>query len=263
VVNSITGRGYVFLGEGIRAGILRRFVSLLFKPAFALRKYAFIFENESDRQYYLQQKLIPAERTWLIEGVGVDTGTFIPLPEPDGLPVVMMAARMLWDKGVGVLVDAARLLHQKIQVRVVLVGTPDPGNPNSVDEASLRSWDEEGVVEWWGWRTNMPEVYQRCHIVTLPSRFEGVPTALLEAAACSRPIVATDIPGCRAVVIDGENGFLVPPDRPEELACALERLALDPVLRKKMGAAGRKLILEKYTDTHINAATMAVYQAFR
>lgn len=262
VVNSITGRGYVFLGEDLRARLLRRLVKWLYKPAFASPNCAAIFENEPDRQYFLQERLIPPHRAWLIEGVGVDTQVFSPLPEPEGIPVILMAARMLWDKGVGVLVEAARLLQPKIQVRVVLVGEPDPGNPNSVDESTLRKWHQEGVVEWMGWQENMPEIYQRCHIVALPTTYgEGVPTTLLEAAACSRPIVATDIPGCRAIVIDGENGLLVPPNNPTALAQALEHLALDPDLRKRMGATGRRFAMEKYADTQVNQATLAVYHA--
>jgi glycosyltransferase involved in cell wall biosynthesis len=262
IVNSITGRGYVFLGEDLRAGLLKRLVRFLFRPAFAPANCTLIFENEFDRRYFTQEKLAPADRTWLIEGVGVDVDLFVPQPEPEGRPVILMAARMLWDKGVGVLVEAARRLHTRIEARVVLVGEPDPGNPNSVDEQTLRQWHAEGAVEWWGWRENMPEVYGCCHIAVLPTMYgEGVPTSLLEAAACARPIVATDIPGCRAVVIDGENGLLVPPNRPAELALALERLVQDPGLRGRMGAAGRKLILEKYTDRRVNEATLGVYLA--
>jgi len=131
---------------------------------------------------------------------------------------------MLWDKGVGVLVDAARLLNESKasaqgKVRVALVGVPDPGNPASIDEATLRGWVAEGVVEWWGWQEDMSTVYARGHIVTLPTVYgEGVPTALLEAAACGKPLVATDAPGCREVVRHELNGLLVPPnDRPRWL----------------------------------------------
>jgi glycosyltransferase involved in cell wall biosynthesis len=150
----------------------------------------------------------------LIEGVGIDTDYFSLLPEPEGLPVVVLPARMLWDKGVGVLVEAARILHSRAQVRVALVGEPDLGNPAAVEQSVLKRWSDEGVVEWWGWQEDMREVYRQSHIVTLPSLGEGVPTALLEAAACGRPIVATDVAGCRDVVIHGRNGLLVPPNDP-------------------------------------------------
>jgi glycosyltransferase involved in cell wall biosynthesis len=261
LVNSITGRGYVFIGDDERAALLRWMVKPLYKLALSLPNCALVFENENDRRYFIQQGLVPAQQTWLIEGVGVDEDIFSPLPEPVSEPVVLMAARLLWDKGVGVLVEAARLLHQRVQVRVVLVGSPDPGNPKSVDEVILRGWHEEGVIENWGWQDDMQQVYSRCHIVTLPTMYgEGVPTTLLEAAACARPLVATDIPGCRAIVEDGKNGFLVQPNDPQGLADAIERLVIDPQLRVKMGLAGRQLVVEKYTQLKINLATFSVYQ---
>jgi glycosyltransferase involved in cell wall biosynthesis len=173
---------------------------------------------------------------------------------------VVLPARMLWDKGVGVLVDAARILHPRVQVQVALVGEPDSGNPGTVDPGILRQWHAEGVVEWRGWRSNMEKIYQESHIVTLPTTYgEGVPTVLLEAAACGRPLVASDTPGCRQVVQDGVNGFLVPPNDPQALAEALERLVCDPELRGRMGAAGRELVLQKFTHAQINAATLDVY----
>lgn len=261
LVNSITGRGYVFRGDDKRAAILRWMVKPLYKLALSLPNCALVFENENDRRYFIQQGLVPAQQTWLIEGVGVDEDVFSPLPEPVGEPVVLMAARLLWDKGLGVLVEAARLLHQRVRVRVVLVGSPDPGNPKSVKEDTLRGWHEEGVIEWWGWQDDMQQVYSRCHIVVLPTMYgEGVPTTLLEAAACARPLVATDIPGCRAIVEDGKNGFLVQPDDPQGLADAIERLVIDPQLRLKMGLAGRQFVVDKYTKVKINIATFSVYQ---
>jgi glycosyltransferase involved in cell wall biosynthesis len=197
----------------------------------------------------------------LIEGVGIDADYFSLFPEAQGLPVVVLPARMLWDKGVGVLVDAARLLHKRADVRVALVGEPDLGNPAAVDEVQLRGWAEEGVVEWWGWQEDMREVYKQSHIVTLPSLGEGVPTALLEAAACGRPIVATDVAGCRDVVVHGRNGLLVPTNDPAALADALDRLIKDERLRVSMGTAGREIVLSKYTSSQVNAATLRVYDS--
>ena len=144
---------------------------------------------------------------------------------------------------------------------MALVGAPDPGNPAAVDESVLAQWNQEGVIEWWGWRADMPSVYNQCHIVTLPTAYgEGVPTVLLEAAACAKPLVASDIPGCRDVIQEGVNGYLLPPNDPQALADALERLARQPQLRKKMGAAGRQLVLGKFTHERINTATLEVYR---
>lgn len=176
-------------------------------------------------------------------------------------PVVLMAARTLWDKGVGVFVKAARLLHKRLKIRMVLVGEPDPSYPASVDEATLKAWHQEGVIEWWGWQQDMEKVYQQSHIVTLPTMYgEGVPTVLIEAAACGRPIVATNLPGCRVIIRDEENGLIIPQNDPQALADALERLASTPALRAKMGKAGRQLVLEKFTQQQINQATMQVYE---
>lgn len=266
VVNSITGRGYIFVADDRKARLLRRVVGPFYRLAFANPHCAVIFENDVDRQYFIRQGLLPAERARLIEGVGVDAERFTPAPEPDGPPVVIFTARMLWDKGVGILVEAARLLNKAEaletgRVRVALVGVPDPGNPASVDAATLRGWEAEGVVEWWGWQEDMSTVYPRGHVFTLPTIYgEGVPTVLLEAAACGKPLVATDAPGCREVVRHGVNGLLVPPNDPGALAAALRQLAADPALRGRMGAASRQLVLEKFTAGQVNAATRQVYE---
>jgi glycosyltransferase involved in cell wall biosynthesis len=167
---------------------------------------------------------------------------------------------MLWDKGVGELVEAARLLQGEKQARFALAGEPDPGNPASIKESTLRGWQEEGIIEWWGWQPDMKSVYTQSHIVTLPTYGEGVPTTLLEAAACGRPIVASNVPGCQAVVREGLNGLLVPPGDPEALADALGRLISDAGLRGRMGAAGRQLVLEKFTTTKVNSQTLDVYR---
>jgi glycosyltransferase involved in cell wall biosynthesis len=261
VVNSITGLGHIYQAESRKAYMLRRVVEPLYRLAFDLPRCAAIFENADDRAYFLNKRLVPEGRTWLVPGVGVDPQRFVPSPEPPGPPVILLAGRLLWDKGVGVLVEAARRLHSRTPARVVLVGEPDLGNPSAVAPAMLAQWQEEGVVEWWGWRSDMPSVYSQCHVVVLPTAYgEGVPTALLEAAACGRPLVASDIPGCRAVVYEGVTGFLVPPNDPQALADALERLALDARLRSRMGNAARQLVLDQFTHEHVNAATLEVYR---
>jgi glycosyltransferase involved in cell wall biosynthesis len=174
--------------------------------------------------------------------------------------VILMAARVLWDKGAGVFAEAARLLRERLRVRMVLVGEPDPASPDSVDQDTLDAWHHDGLIEWWGWQQDMESVYRGCHVVALPTMYgEGVPRTLIEGAACGRPIVATDLPGCRAIVQHEVNGLLVPPNNPRALAQALERLALDPSLRMQMGAEGRKIVLEKFTHEKVNQATQQVY----
>lgn len=260
VINSITGLGYVFLSQEIKARLLRGIVTVAYRTAFKHPNNAAIFENEADRQVFLRLGLLQADRTVVIEGVGVDAERFTPKPEPDGTPLVVLPSRMLWDKGVGTLVEAARLLRPRLTVRVALVGEPDPGNPANIDETRLRAWTQEGLVEWWGWQADMPSVYAQSALVTLPSLGEGVSTALLEAAASGRAIVATDVPGCREVVKHGLNGLLVPPQDASALAEALYQLLTDPGLRGRMGATGRQMILDRFTTARVNPATYNVYR---
>ncbi|KXS31580.1 MAG: Alpha-D-QuiNAc alpha-1,3-galactosyltransferase, partial [Candidatus Gallionella acididurans] len=156
---------------------------------------------------------------------------------------------------------AARQLRQRgVKARFVLVGEPDEGNPASVPELQLAAWKNEGVVEWWGRREDMPRVYAQSHIVCLPSYREGLPKTLLEAASCARPIVTTDVPGCRDVVRDGDNGLLVEARNATALANALARLLADPELRLRMGQRGRELVLDKFSQERIVGQVLALYR---
>jgi len=261
IVNSISGRGYIFSGGDGMSRTIRRLIRPFYCLALREASSAVIFENQADQNFFIESGFVSSERVHLIEGVGADPERFSPTPEPDDSTVIIiMVARTLWEKGVGVFVDAARLLQKRLPVRMVLVGEPDPGNPRSLKMKALEAWHRQGIIEWWGWQQDMERIYQQCHIVALPTMYgEGVPTALLEAAACARPVVATDMPGCRSVVHHEKNGFLIPPNDPLALAQALERLALDPALRMSMGAAGRQIVLERFTHTQINQATLQVY----
>jgi glycosyltransferase involved in cell wall biosynthesis len=264
VVHSITGRGYVFLSTDLKARLLKWFVSIFYRSVLRFPNIAVIFENQFDRGYFIESGFVSESKTWLIEGVGTDPDKFTPIPESTGTPLIVYSGRMLWDKGVGLLVEAARIIKDRLDVRVALVGMPDPGNDGSVDEGTLREWHAEGLVEWWEWRSDMPAVYQQAHIIALPTRYgEGVPTSLIEGAACGRPLVAGDIPGCHPIVQHGVNGYLVPPDDMDALVQALERLISDPELRQTMGKNSRKLVMENFTHKKINQATLAVYQHIR
>jgi glycosyltransferase involved in cell wall biosynthesis len=260
IVNSITGRGYVFLGKDIRARLLRTIVKNVYRFILRSPMSMTIFENEMDHKYFLDENLVNYGASFVIEGVGVDVDHYTFSSEPDGIPVVAFAGRMLWDKGVGTFIDAVRLLHSKVRARFILVGEPDPGNPASIDVGMLNRWVNEGIVEWWGWRADMHAVFESSHIVVLPSFGEGLPTILLEAAATGRPIVATDVPGCRDVVVDGSTGFLVSLQNPPQLAAAIEKLIKNSVLRKSMGKAGREYIIRRFSSSKINRETYDIYQ---
>ncbi len=259
VVRSITGRGYVFLGQDFKARIIRPWVKLIYRFALRFPKGKSIFENQADLDFFCAENLITPDRAVIIQGVGVDVGYYTPLPEPQGDPVIILASRMLWDKGVGDFVEAARLLKRKLPVRCVLVGAPDEGNPANIDESQLAAWQAEGVVEYLGWQSDMRAVFAMCHIVTLPSYSEGVPTVLLEAAACARPLVATDVPGCQDVVRNKENGLLVPVRDPVALSIALKELAQSSTKRHEMGVKGRVLVEKNFSIKKVAFETLDVY----
>lgn len=260
LVNSVTGLGYVFLNQSRQGSTLRKVVLPLYRLAFGHANLAVIFENISDQQQFIKMGLISEEKTNLVQGVGVDVERFQPFPEPTGVPIVLFPARMLLDKGLGTLIEAARILKRTHTVRIVLAGEPDTGNPATVDLETLHAWQEAGLAEWWGFQSEMETVYAQAAIVTLPSLGEGLPTVLIEAAACGRAIVATDVPGCREVVEDGVNGLLVPPSDPQALAQALASLLEDAAMRKRMGAAGRRRVLERFADRLIIQQIVEVYQ---
>lgn len=259
IVNSITGLGYLFLSSGWRSNVLRASVLPVYRSAIKHKNVRVIFENKVDLDTFLQNGLAGKSQSTIIEGVGVDVDRYVPQPEMEGIPLVVLPARLLWDKGVGALVEAARKLHERTSIRIALVGMPDPGNPTSIDETQLQEWISEGLIEYWGFREDMDEVYRQAHIVCLPSYREGLPTVLIEAAAAGRPIVASDVPGCREVVDHGVNGLLVPPGDSAALADALALLADNPALRQQMGAAGRLKVVNQFADTKVIAATLSVY----
>lgn len=257
-INSVTGLGYVFTdGKGARRW-LRGLLIVFYR--FALRNSRVIFQNPDDNNIFLDNHLVKPEQATLIPGSGVDTERFSRLPEPDGIPVVILPARLLWDKGVGEFVEAARLLKSKnIRARFALVGDIDLDNPTSVTVEQLKDWEKEGVIEWWGWKDNMEQVYAEGHIVCLPSYREGLPKTLVEAAACGRPIIACDVPGCREIVRSGKNGLLVPVYDIPALAEAMEYLIANPDIRISMGNAGRKIVEDGFSVELIISQTLGVY----
>lgn len=221
-----------------------------------------IFQNKEDQARFTESNLIDKSRTTLIRGTGVNMQQFHPLPEIVGVPpVVILASRMRRDKGVAEFVEAARRLHKSgIHARFILVGETDPMHPEAIPEARLREWQKESAIEWWGKKNNMPRIFAQAHIVCLPSCREGLPKVLIEAAACGKPIVATDIPGCREIVIDGENGLLVPVKDAENLAVALNRLLSNPDLRRTMGEDGRKKVVAEFAIGRVVEETLKIYE---
>jgi len=263
IVNAPTGLGFVFSSDRLLAKLLKPAVSLLLRATLSPKNARVIFENPDDQAELERRGMIRHGAAVLIRGAGVDIETFAPAPEPP-LPVrVMLIARMIREKGVADFVAAARLLReQNVAAEFVLVGAPDPGNPNTVSEAELRSWEAEGLVSWLGPRRDIAALLSGAHIACQPSSYrEGLPKSALEAMASGKPLVATDIPGCREAVVDGETGLLVPPRDPPALAAALRRLIEAPELRAKMGAAGRLRAEQYFADAIICQQTLLVYDA--
>ena len=212
VVGTFTGLGYLFSTDTLKCRFLRSCVVGALRLSFKHSGQHFIFQNPEDRACVLGGSSVPSSRATLIRGAGVDLASFTDTPEPDGRPVVLMGSRLLWSKGVGEFVDAARALRARgVRARFVLVGEPDYGHPSAVPIELLERWREAGDVEWLGSRRDMPDMIRQSHILCLPTSYgEGAPRILLEAAASGRPIVATDLPGCREIVRHGENGLLIP-----------------------------------------------------
>jgi glycosyltransferase involved in cell wall biosynthesis len=263
-VDAVAGMGYVFSSNEFRARVLRPFVKLALKLAFAGANARLILQNPDDVHFFRSHSLVAAEKIRLILGSGVDCSRFSPsLAEKRGtpVPVVLFAARLLWDKGLQELIDAIRQLHSLgIEARFLVAGEPDDGNPAVVSPTQVSAWTDEGLIEWLGHVEDMPSLYNSVDIVVLPSYREGLPKGLIEAAACAKPLIATDVPGCRVVVEDGVNGLLVKPRDSTSLAKAMERLISDGTARLAMGRAGREKVLAQFEEQIVNRQTLAVYR---
>jgi glycosyltransferase involved in cell wall biosynthesis len=258
-VNAVAGLGWLFTSTTGMMRLIRPAVRWTLGRLLNAQGSLTIVQNPEDRALLIRTHL-PETHVRLIRGAGVDTTLFHPVPEPSGSVCIVLAARMLWDKGVGEFVEAARLLTEAgVKARFVLVGDPDPDNPASVSEATLRAWHGKNGVEWLKRRDNMPATFHTAHIACLPSYREGLPKVLLEAAACGLPIVTTDAPGCREIVREGDNGFLVPVRDAQALAVALRRLIDNVTLRTKMGRRAREIVLAEFSQERVIAETLAVY----
>lgn len=262
-VNALAGLGFVFSSEKTQAKVIRGMVKLAFRWLLDRPNGCVLLQNPDDRDLLVESGSVTAENTRLVRGSGVDTSRFHPTDEPDDGPVVVsLVARMLRDKGVYEFIEATRILKRRgVRLNGVLVGRPDPENPTSIPEAQLQEWHVEGVVDWWGQREDIPSVWEQSHIAVLPSSYgEGVPLCLIEAAACGRPIVTTDTPGCREIVHDGENGLLVPVHNSHALADALAKLISSGDLRTAMGARGRELVEEQFSQRYVVEKTLEIYE---
>lgn len=261
VVNALAGLGFVFSSSSLTARLLRPLVRALLRRVLSRRVSRVILQNRDDVALLLREQLAPESHIRLVCGVGVDLDLFSPLPEPPGRVRVVLPARMLVDKGVHEFVEAARILRGRgIDAEFVLAGGIDAHNPAAIAPERLLAWEGEGLVRWMGQSDDMPAVLSASHIVCLPSYREGLPKALLEACACGRPIVTTDVPGCREVVRDGQNGLLARARDAGDLADKLGLLIVDVALRARMGATARSIAEREYGIARSVEQTFAIYR---
>ena len=267
VVNAVAGMGYVYASDRLKARMLRPMVTALMRGTLAGGHSRLILQNPDDAQAFA--RLVPEQRIRVIRSSGVDTARFFPRvgATPDGVPRaplrVVLAARLLWEKGIGEFVEAARILRREGRdIQCILAGTPDPGNPRSVPLAQVEAWVAEGLVDWRGHVDDMPALLRSVDVMALPSYYrEGVPKSLIEGAASGLALVTTDLPGCREVVAaDGVDGLHVPARDGAALAQRLAALDDDRELLHRLGERARENSLTHFDERAVIRRTIEVYE---
>jgi glycosyltransferase involved in cell wall biosynthesis len=261
IVNALVGMGYIFTSTDTRASLLKPVLIKVLRSLFHSKAVHVVIENHDDFHSLIDEKIVNTKQISVIRGAGVDLDVFTATPEPQGQLVICMVARMLIDKGVREFVDAAKDIgFEHRDVQFWLVGEPDRGNPSTISDSEIESWKQQQNIHYLGRRSDIPEILRSSHIVCLPSYREGLPKSLIEALASGRPVVATDVPGCREVVKDHHNGLLVPPRDSTALASALRSLICDPEMRKQMGRAGRVRAENEFSNGLICKQTLDLYR---
>lgn len=259
-VYTIAGTGPLFSGQGAKVKTVRAFVVALMRIVFRRPNVRIIFQNNDDKNLLIACGAVSADQVCVIRGSGVDLAQFTAAPLPEER-AVLLSSRLIVEKGIYDFAEAARLLKARgVNARFQIAGGLEESNPRAVKKSDLERWVADGIVEYLGKRGDMPEVLKSATMVVLPSYYaEGVPKALLEAAATGRPIITCDRPGCREVVEDGVNGFLVPPKNPATLADAIKTLLDHPEKSAAFGRAGRALAESDFAVEQVVAKTLAVY----
>ncbi|OZI50548.1 glycosyltransferase family 4 protein [Bordetella genomosp. 4] len=261
MVSAISGLGFVFVAKGAKAALVRQVVAMLYRLALGHRNSRIVFQNGNDRDVLQGLGAVRDEQVVMIRGSGVNLSDYAAVAEPPPPVVALMVARLLRDKGLQEFVEAARILRREgINVRMRLAGGIDPGNPASVTQADVDAWQQEGIIEALGERSDIAALYAASHIAVLPSYREGLPKSLIEAAACGRAVVTTDVPGCRDAIEPDTTGLLVPSHDAPALAAAIGRLVDDNALRQKMGHAGRVLAEREFDIDDVCRKHLDIYQ---
>jgi glycosyltransferase involved in cell wall biosynthesis len=262
VVAAVSGLGFVFIAKGLMASLVRVGVKALYRLAFGKKNLRVIFQNPDDLTSFVEKGIVANEKTVLIRGSGVDLTNYSKIKESTGNLVVIMASRLLRDKGVVEFVGAARKIKQQggINATFLLVGDVDIDNPATMTVSELEQIREEGYVQILGYSKNISELFASSNIVVLPSYREGLPRVLVEAAAAGRAVITTDVPGCRDAIEPGISGLLVPVRNAKALALAIQRLLEDEKLRQSMGREGRRLAEKEFSIEKIVQAHLDIYR---
>lgn len=253
IINLIAGLGYLFTSNRLHARILGPFIKFVMRFIFRRRNVHLITQNRDNFEFFHCDIVGHDRRLTLIAGSGVDPDRFKPVNQPETPLIVTLAGRMIWSKGIREFVGAAKILKKMYpDIRMVLVGVPDAANRESIPVETLRKWDNDSLIEWWGFEPNIAETWNRTSISVVPTWYgEGIPKVLLEAGACARPVIASNISGCNDVIEDGVNGILIPSRSVQAIVDAVSRLVESPEEREAMGARLRETV----RDNHSNAIT--------
>jgi glycosyltransferase involved in cell wall biosynthesis len=258
-LNALAGLGFTFTSDTMKARLVRPILRWLLRYVLGTPRAAVLVQNPDDRAA-VQRLGIAPERIFTIPGSGVETDLLMPLPEPVGPVTMAFVGRLLDDKGIRTLVEAHDILAKRGEpVRLLIAGQPDPANPASIPVDEIERWCHRPGLTLLGQVGDIRAVWKAAHIAVLPSRREGLPKSLLEAAACGRAIVATDVPGCREIARPDVNALLVPADNAKALADAIAMLAKDADLRARFGAAGRRMVEDEFSATRVGEAVVALY----
>jgi mannose/cellobiose epimerase-like protein (N-acyl-D-glucosamine 2-epimerase family)/glycosyltransferase involved in cell wall biosynthesis len=259
-LNAMTGLGTMFIDDRAKVRVARPFVRLALRGLLNRPRATVLVQNLDDRAV-VERLGVNGARIALIAGSGVDTDAMVALPEPAEPVTLGFVGRLVESKGIRTLLAAHERLGQRGRdIQLLIAGLPDPANPTSIPPREIEAWSRRPKVKVLGFVEDIRSLWVSAHIAVLPSHREGLPLSLLEAAACGRPLVATDVPGCREIACPGVNAFLVPRDDPQALADAIDRLALDPQLRHKFGKAGRELVELKFSSERIGRDVVALYR---
>jgi glycosyltransferase involved in cell wall biosynthesis len=264
IINALGGLGSLFISETSRMRGLQKIIIFLLRHLLNQKSQKLIVQNQEDYTLWHSKAQLSSARLILIPGSGVDIDHFKPHQHtPNLIPLIVCASRMLWDKGIGELASAARILKQKqLKFRLLLCGSIDDQNPSTIEKSTLINWQKEELLEWLGHIEDIAPIYQSADIAVLPSYREGLPKTLLEAAACALPILTTDVPGCRDIVHHQVNGLLVPAKNSQAIADALELLIKNQSLCQFYGKSGRIRVEKEFADQLIIAQTLKLYSSF-